>query len=135
MGVRENTAALSRAAEAWNAGDVETYMQLYAGDIRLHAGTYDFPDRTAVDAMYKGMHAATSDLRLDIHETFGEAERLAVRYTVSGRHTGDLMGIPPSGQDIAMTGITIMHFDHGKVAERWDSDDSAEVLAWLRAGS
>lgn len=135
MGVRENRAALSRAVEAWNAGDVETYMQLYGGDIRLHAGTYEFPDRAAIEAAYKGMHAATSHLQLDIHETFGEGNRLAVRYTVTGRHTGDLMGIPASGQDFAITGITIMHFEHSKVAERWDSDDSAEVLAGLRAGS
>jgi hypothetical protein len=38
--------------------------------------------------MYKGLHAATSDLRLDIHETFGEGESLAVRHTVTGIQTG-----------------------------------------------
>jgi predicted ester cyclase len=42
------------------------------------------------------------------------------------------MGIPPTGREIAMTGITIMHFDQGAVTERWDSDDSAEVLARLQ---
>jgi predicted ester cyclase len=49
--------------------------------------------------MYKGFHAATSDLRLDIHETLGGGERLAARYTITGTHTGELMGIPPTGRE------------------------------------
>jgi steroid delta-isomerase-like uncharacterized protein len=131
--VQQNEAALMRAVQAWNAGDVDSYMELYADNIKLHAGTYDFPDKKAVEGMYKEFHAATSDLRLDIHETFGDGDRLAVRYTVNGIHTGELMGIPPTGREISMTGITIMHFEDGRVVERWDSDDSAEVLSRLRA--
>jgi steroid delta-isomerase-like uncharacterized protein len=130
--VQQNEAALMRAVEAWNSGDVDSYMELYAENIKLHAGTYDFPDKKAVEGMYKGFHAATSDLRLDIHETLGDGDRLAVRYTVTGTHTGELMDIPPTGQEISMTGITIMHFENGSVVERWDSDDSAEVLSRLR---
>jgi predicted ester cyclase len=82
--------------------------------------------------MYKGFHAATSDLRLTIHETFGDGDKLAARYTVAGTHTGELMGIPPTGREISMTGITIMHFEDGKVVERWDSD-SAEAFSSLRS--
>ncbi len=134
MGVHENDVALAKAVDAWNAGDVDTYMQLYAPDIELHAGTYDFPDRAAVEAMYKGFHAAVPGVQLTIHETFAVEDRLAVRYTAKGKQTGDLMGIPPTGREISMTGITIMHFQDGKVVERWDSDDSAEVLARLRGG-
>jgi predicted ester cyclase len=85
--------------------------------------------------MYQGMFAATSDLRLDIHEAFGVEDTLCARYTVTGKHTGDLMGIPPTGGEISMTGITVMHFKNGRVVERWDSDDSYEVLSKLRAGS
>ncbi len=133
MDVRKNEASLMRAVEAWNSGDVDSYMELYAGNIKLHAGTYDFPDKEAVESMYKGFHAATSDLRLDIHETFGNGERLAVRYTVTGTHTSELMGIPATGREISVTGITIMHFEEGSVVERWDADDSAEVLSRLRA--
>jgi predicted ester cyclase len=43
------------------------------------------------------------------------------------------MGIPPTGREVSMTGITIMHFEDRRVVERWDSDDSAEVLSRLRA--
>jgi predicted ester cyclase len=132
MGFEENKAALDAAVGAWNAGDVETYLELYDDRLGLHAGTYDFPNKTAAGDMYRGFFAATSDLRLVIDEAFGEGERLCARYTVTGRHTGDLMGIPATGTDVAIVGITVMHFEDGKVLERWDADDSHEMFARLR---
>jgi hypothetical protein len=60
MGIKENEAALTRAVDAWNVGDTGSYMELYAENIELHAATYDFPDRRAVEGMCKGFHAATS---------------------------------------------------------------------------
>ena len=132
MGVEQNEAALMRAVEAWNSGDVDSYLDLYGAGIKLHAGTYDFPDKQSVEGMYKGFFAATSDLRLEIQETFGLDDKLAVRYTVRGTHTGELMGIPATGQEISITGITIMHFEDGKVVERWDADDSVQALSRLR---
>ena len=133
MGVEENEAALMRAVDAWNSGDVSSYLDLYGEGIKLHAGAYDFPNKDAVGRMYKGMFATTSDVRLDIHETFGHEDRLAARYTVTAKHTGELAGIPATGRAFAITGITIMHFQDGRVVERWDSDDSAEVLEKLRS--
>src|SRR5687768_11915308 len=62
VGVEENEAALMRAVDAWNAGDVDAYLNLYDESLKLHAGTYDFPDKQAVGGMYRGMFAATSDL-------------------------------------------------------------------------
>jgi steroid delta-isomerase-like uncharacterized protein len=131
----QTEAALFRAVEAWNSGDVDSYLELYDEGIKLHSGTYDYPDKKSVDSMYRGFFAATSGLRLDIHETFGHEDKLAARYTVTGTLTGELMGIPPTGQKIAITGITIMHFEDGKVIERWDADDSVEAFSKLAEAS
>jgi steroid delta-isomerase-like uncharacterized protein len=135
MGVGKNEAALTQAVEAWNSGDVTKYLELYGEGIKLHSGTYDFPDKDSVEAMYRSLFTATSDLRLEIHETFGHGDKLAARYSVTGTHTAELMGIPATGGRIAITGITIMHFEDGKVVERWDVDDSVEVFSRMRGDS
>lgn len=57
MGVEQNKAALMRAVEAWNSGEVARYLELYGAEIKLHAGTYDFADKKAVEDMYKGFFA------------------------------------------------------------------------------
>jgi steroid delta-isomerase-like uncharacterized protein len=129
--VEQNEAALMRSVDAWNSGDLDSYLKLYDERLKLHAGTYDFPDKDSVGNMYRGMFAGTSDLLLTIHETFGHEDKLCARYTVTGRHTGELMGIPPTGAHISMTGITVMHFENGRVVERRDVDDAAEVLSKL----
>jgi steroid delta-isomerase-like uncharacterized protein len=127
-----NEASLSKAVEAWNSGNLERYLDLYAEDIKLHAGSLELPNKNSVRQMYSGMFDAVSDIRLEIHEFFGVEDKLSARYTVTAKHTGDLMGMPPSGKEFAINGITIMHFDRGKVTERWDVDDSFEVLSGLR---
>jgi steroid delta-isomerase-like uncharacterized protein len=127
-----NEAELNRAVDAWNSGDVDSYLELYDERLRLHAGKHDFPNMQVVGDMYRSFFAATSDLTLTLHETFGNEDRLCTRYTATGKHTGELMGVPPTGADFSITGITVMHFENGKVVERWDVDDSAEVFSKLR---
>jgi steroid delta-isomerase-like uncharacterized protein len=130
--VEANEASLSKAVEAWNSGNLERYLDLYAEDIKLHAGSLELPNKHSVRQMYSGMFDAVSDIRLEIHEVFGVEDKLSARYTVTAKHTGDLMGMPPSGKEFAINGITIMHFERGQVTERWDVDDSFEVLSGLR---
>jgi predicted ester cyclase len=121
-----------KSVNAWNSADVDSYLDLYDERLKLHAGTYDFPDKNSVVEMYRGFFAATTDLALTIDEMFSDGDRLCARYTVTARHTGELMGIPPTGAGISIIGITVMHFENGKVLERWDVDDSAELFAKLR---
>jgi predicted ester cyclase len=132
LSFEQNEAALMRAVDAWNSGDVDSYLELYDERLKLHAGTYDFPDKMSVAEMYRGFFAATADLVLTIDQAFGDGDKLCARYTVTARHTGELMGIPPTGAEISIIGITIMHFENGRVLERWDMDDSAELFARLR---
>ncbi len=36
-----------------------------------------------------------------------------------GTHRGDLLGIPPSGNAVELTGIQILRLAGGKIAEQW----------------
>ncbi len=46
------------------------------------------------------------------------------RWTVRGTHKGELGGIPPTGKQVTVTGITISRIADGKTVESWwNSDD------------
>lgn len=49
-----NEAALARAVERWNAGDLSAYLEVYADDIRLHGVTPEPMDKQAVRASTRG---------------------------------------------------------------------------------
>ncbi|MFR9806272.1 ester cyclase [Pseudonocardia sp. RS010] len=126
-----NEAALARAIDRWNAGDLEGYLEIYSEDIRLHGLSPEPLDMQGARATYQAMFAAFPENHLELHETFSDGDRLTCRFTLTGRHDGDYMGIPPTGRDISLPGITILHFRDGRCVERWVCADTLGLLVQL----
>lgn len=126
-------AALTRAVERWNAGDLAGYLKVYADDVRLHGFAPEPMDKRAARAFYEGMFAAFPDNRLELHETFGSSDRLTTRFTLTGRHDGNFMGVPATGAQVVLPGITIMHFRDDTCIERWTCADNLGLLVQIGA--
>jgi predicted ester cyclase len=62
---------------------------------------------------------ATPDGRHVIHDLIAEGDRLVARVTGTGTHTREVMGIPPTGKRLEMTGIVIYLIHAGEIVERW----------------
>ena len=62
---------------------------------------------------------------------FGEGNMVATRWTGRGTHTGELMGIPPTGKQVTVVGITISRVEDGKVVEEWTNWDTLGMLQQL----
>jgi predicted ester cyclase len=58
---------------------------------------------------------------------------LTIRFTMSGRHVGEFMGVPPTGRDVALPGITILRFSGDRVVERFSQADMLGLLVQLGA--
>jgi predicted ester cyclase len=65
------------------------------------------------------LHSVFSDLKFDIHHVIGDDDTVAVHCTLTGRHTGELMGIPPTDRPVATPMVHILRFRDGKAAEHW----------------
>ena len=46
-------------------------------------------------------HAAFDGARFEIHQMVAEGNLVAVRYTFHGTHTGEYLGIPPTGRTVS----------------------------------
>jgi predicted ester cyclase len=63
-----------------------------------------------------------------------EGERVAFRWSVSGTHVGEWLGIPPTGNHARAAGISVFRIADGKVVESWTSTDlspTEEELRWF----
>ena len=61
---------------------------------------------------------------------------MVARWTASGTHKGDMMGIPPTGKQATVTGITIFRFANSKIAEgltTWDALGALQQLGVIPA--
>jgi predicted ester cyclase len=76
-----------------------------------------------VVATMRWLHSVFSDLKFDVHHVIGEADTVAVHCTMTGRHTGDLMGIPPTNRPVAIPMVHIVRFQNGKAVEHWAVHD------------
>lgn len=58
-------------------------------------------------------------------------DRVTVRWTGSGVHTGDVMGIPPTGKAVRVDAISVFRVAGGKIAEGWEVWDTLGFLQQL----
>ena len=46
---------------------------------------------------------------------------------------GRCLGVSPTGRDVALPGITVLHFQDGRCVERWSCADMLGVLVQIGA--
>jgi predicted ester cyclase len=124
---------LAAAVVAWNAGDLDGYLQLYADDIQLHGYTPEPMDKIAVRQFYEGIFTAFDSPPLEFHEILWDGDACTIRFTMGGRHIAEFMGVPPTNVEIRLPGITILHFGSERVTERFSQVDMLGLLVQLGA--
>ena len=75
--------------------------------------------------------AAFPDLHVSIDDVLTDGDRFASRTTVTGTHTGDLMGLPPTGTRISVEAVDIGRIENGQARERWGGLNMYSLLTQL----
>jgi predicted ester cyclase len=70
---------------------------------------------------------------LEFHEVLWSGDACAIRFTTTGRHVDTFMGVPATRREIAVPAITILHFQGGRVVERFSQADMLGVLVQMGA--
>ena len=60
-------------------------------------------------------------------------DRVVGRFVYRGTHTGELMGIPASGNPVEMRSIDIWRAEGGMFAEHWDELNQLEMFQQMGA--
>ncbi len=53
---------------------------------------------------------------------------MITRWTASGTHRSAFLGVPATGKQFAVTGITILRFAQGKIGEEWVNWDALGLM-------
>ena len=127
-----------RARQLWNAGDLPGYVQVYADDLRFHGLDPDPMDKPSVIGFYQQLWSALGapgrpNPHLDFYETLADGDLYSCRFTVTGEHRGDFLGVPATGRRYELPGITMMRFRGDQVVERWTAADFLGLMVQLGA--
>jgi predicted ester cyclase len=80
-------------------------------------------------------HAAFPDLALTCEDYLIAGDRVAVRWSATGTHDGDGLGMPPTHRRVHLHGIDILRVVNGRVAERWGEFNGLDMMQQLTAPS
>jgi predicted ester cyclase len=76
-------------------------------------------------------HDAFPDLALTLEDCVIGEDRVAVRWSATGTHEGEGLGIPPTHRKVQLHGIDILRVARGRVAERWGQFNGLEMMQQL----
>ncbi|MSP14677.1 MAG: ester cyclase [Chloroflexi bacterium] len=74
-----------------------------------------------------------SGWNITIADQIAEGDRVATRWIASATHTGPLMGMPPTGKAVRVTGVNVTRFAEGKIVESWFNFDMLSLLQQVGA--
>jgi predicted ester cyclase len=106
---------------------------LYDESIALHGYSEGPMAKSDVRDYYQALFGALSDMRLQIHQIVEDSSHVAARFVLTGRHTGELSGVPATGRTVTQQGMTIVRFANGRCIERWSVVDFLPVLVQIGA--
>ena len=77
------------------------------------------------------MNAAFPDLHAQIEDITAAEDRVAARLTLSGTHTGEYLGFPPTGRAVKYVSREFYRVADGLIAEEWICSDTASLFQQL----
>jgi len=75
------------------------------------------PGREGLRQVLATFLSAFPDIRWTLEEQIAEGEKVVSRFTMTGTHRGDFLGIPPTGKSVNIWGVVIDVVRNGKFAE------------------
>ncbi|MFN7945698.1 MAG: ester cyclase [Blastocatellia bacterium] len=122
--------------ELINRRNLSVVEQDIAGDFVDHeAPTGTPPGPVWVKHWIRTLLQVVPDLHVTIEDIFAEDDRVVVRNTWRGTHTGFFLGLAPTGRKFVLKGIVIWRIADGRLKERWATLDQWSLVRQLQPES
>jgi steroid delta-isomerase-like uncharacterized protein len=122
--------------EVWNQGREAAIEELFPADGVAHGlgdSEQDVHGPDEFKPLVANIRGALPDTNITIDDIFSEADRVAVRVTLRGTHTGQGLGVPPTGRKVSIQGIIIVRLVDGRFIEGWNCYDQLGLLRQIGA--
>ncbi len=130
MSMEDNKTLIRRYQEAYNRNELDELAEILSPSMVMHNFLPGLPPSLENARQIHLMAVkAYPDFHTQIDDLLAEGDKVVMRSTLTGTHQGEFMGVPPSGVNIKVTGISIFRIANGKIVEHWGEEDS---LGWLQ---
>ncbi|MBI3241883.1 MAG: ester cyclase [Chloroflexi bacterium] len=133
MSLEANKAIVRRYQALYNANDLDALGDIVAVDVVSHKTLPGLPPGLEGGKFaHRGTVAAIPDLNYSIEDLIAEGDKVVMRWTMTGTHSAaPFMGLPPTGNSLRVSGISIFRLANGKIVEHWAEPDGVTFMQQL----
>ncbi len=106
--------------EVWHRGNFSVMDELFDPHfVRHDLNPNEGQGREQHEQLIRRLRVAFPDLHYGLDDVIASGDKVVTRYHFEGTHLGDTLGFPPTGKQVAYTGMLIQRFANGKIVEQW----------------
>jgi predicted ester cyclase len=115
--------------------NMELLKEMVSSDFKNHSALPGMPEGVeGLIYFFTGiLHGAFTNIKVEVKDMLAEGEKVTTRKEITGTHTGELMGIPPSSKQVTIKVIDILAVHDGKVTDHWSENNFSAVLQNLHS--
>jgi predicted ester cyclase len=118
--------------EVWNKGRRDAIAEMLLPDAVLHEAGVDSVGPEGFYPLFDRLSAAFSEIHVVVDDIMADGDKICVRWSFSGKHTGGGLGFAASGVVVHTTGITIMRVADGMLIEGWQNWDMLGLIQQIQ---
>lgn len=122
--------------DVFQRGDLDVADEILTGDFVLNGPGYP-PEwcrgPAGTKLLARAIITALPDRRITHDETICEGDLVCIRWSMTGTHAGDLLGVPPSERKVKVTGFDLFRMANGRIAELWQNWDQLGLMQQIGA--
>ena len=132
MSIAENKLIVRKYQEAYNNCDFDALSEIVAADVFTPNIIAGMPSGLqGAIAVHQKTLLGMPDYHTSIEDLIAEGDKVVARVTMTGTHTGNFWGIPPTGRKVNLTAIYIVRIENGKVVEHWGEENGLTLFRQL----
>ncbi|TQS41120.1 ester cyclase [Cryptosporangium phraense] len=115
----------------WGRGDLTAIDDLFAPGAVVHVAGFDAAAVQSVRDDASRYRGAFTDVSTRIEDLLADGDRVVLRWSTTGTHTGPYGKVAATGRVVTMTGVDIFRVEGETVVEFWSLWDGLDVFDQL----
>ena len=116
----------------WNRGNFAVIDERFSADYVGHSAT-EIHGPEGVKQFAAMMRNAFSGFHYTVEDEIGEGDKVVHRWSVRATHEGEFQGLPPTGKQVTIEGISVYRVADGKLVEGGTNADMLGLMQQLGA--
>ena len=131
---QQNADTVIRFFDGTHSGNIDVIDETVSPDIVTHGFPCHSPRSIGeYKQFFRDFGAGFTNMDYRKLSVLSEGDRVAVRFWIAVDHTGEYLGIAPTGKRVEFEGMVLYRLDHGLIVETWLHLDGLSFLSQIGA--